>query len=115
MGNLDIAKKEEGKADDKKDTPVVGDANAKNKKKKEKKKAKAAAEVVEKKDEVVVEQKELTEDERKAAIKAAIQKRNASNKIINQDDKDSLASSIKAEKEKRGVKKEKNYGNSTLY
>lgn len=42
MADLVLAKKEESKADDKKDAPVVGDANAKNKKKKEKKKAKAA-------------------------------------------------------------------------
>ena len=47
----------------------------------------------------------MTEDERKAAIKAAIAKRNATNKIVTQEDKDSLASAIKAEKEKRGAKK----------
>jgi hypothetical protein len=55
MANIVLTKKEESKTEDKKDAPVVGDANAKNKKKKEKKKAKAALEVVEKKEETVVE------------------------------------------------------------
>jgi alpha-galactosidase/6-phospho-beta-glucosidase family protein len=87
---------------------VVGDANSKNKKKKEKKKAKAAEEA--KTDAPVVEAKELTAEEKKAAIKAALEKRGKTATVTSNEDMSKIASDIKAEKEKRGTKKSKNHG-----
>ena len=57
---------------------------------------------------------DLTEEEKKAAIKAAMNKRGAIAQKINKDDKSALASSIKAEKEKRG-KKNKVHGTTLLH
>jgi len=55
----------------------------------------------------------LTEEERKAAIEAAIKKRGA--KIEKNDEKASFASTAAAEKEKRNFKKPKNHGTAKLY
>ena len=55
--------------------------------------------------------KELTVEERKAAVAEAIKKRNADNKMTSNEEAAKLASSIKNEKEKRGYKKEKKHGN----
>lgn len=65
------------KAEEKKEeAPKAGDGNSKNKKKKAKAKAKAEADK-KKQEEEKTEQKELTEEERQAAIKAALEKRGA--------------------------------------
>ena len=57
----------------------------------------------------------MTADEKKAAVKAAMEKRGNIAQKSTKDD--SVASSIKAEKDKRtGGKKQKNHGNeATLY
>ena len=97
------------KAEEKKEqTAATGDANAKNKKKKAKKAAAKAAE--EKKEVAPKEIKELTDEEHRAAIKAAMEKRgNVQQKVDNS--KSSIAAGIKAEKDKRVGKKAKNHGN----
>jgi hypothetical protein len=82
MSGIAVEKKDESK--DTKTEAVAGDANAKNKKKKEKAKAKKEAdekaekaEKAAKSKEVVVDAPvvELTPEEKKAAVKAAMEKR----------------------------------------
>jgi homoserine dehydrogenase len=75
MSEIVVEQKDESKT---KTEAVAGDANAKNKKKKEKAKAKKEAdEKAEKEKEVVVDATvvELTPEEKKAAVKAAMEKR----------------------------------------
>ena len=103
------AAKEESKAE------AVGEGSAKNKKKKEKAKAKAAeaaklAAAAENK----TETKELTPEERKAAIQEALKKRNAKQTTVDAEGKNK-ASIIQSEKEKRGFKKAKNFGSVVLH
>lgn len=58
----------------------------------------------------------MTAEEKKAAIKAAMEKRGALAKNANKDDKSDIASQIKAEKDKRtGGKKQKVHGAQPLY
>jgi hypothetical protein len=93
MSNIVIEKKE---SKDVKTEAVAGDANAKNKKKKEKAKAKKEAdEKAEKEKEVVVDATavELTAEEKKAAVKAAMEKRgNVVGAKAGKDAKDIIAS-----------------------
>ena len=55
------------------------------------------------------EKKELTPEEREAAVKAAIEKRNKGPKT-SKEDKSTIAEQIQQEKEKRGFKKPKVHG-----
>lgn len=59
----------------------------------------------------------MTPEERKAAIKAAMEKRgNIASKAGGKDDKSDIANQIKAEKDKRtGGKKQKVHGLEKLY
>jgi len=57
----------------------------------------------------------MTPEEKQAAIKAAMSKRGAIQQKINKDDKSVIASSLKAEKEKRGAKKAKVHGTAVLH
>ena len=55
----------------------------------------------------------MTEEERKAAVKAAMEKRNAKN--ITKEKDSTTAAIAKAEKDKRGAKKEKKHGTTILH
>ena len=96
------AQPEEAKA--KTEEAANNEASAKNKKKKEKRKAKAATAPAEEKKEEV---KELTKEEKEAAVKAALAKRGNVQKVETNNEKAKQAAAVKAEKEKRGGNKKK--------
>ena len=110
MAGIDLNKNaaEESKQPEK--PAAAGEGSSKNKKKKEKKKAKAAQQTDDKKEEV----KELTPEERAAALKAAQEKRGLVQKTAD-NSRSAIASQIKAEKEKRGAKKQKVHGTAVLH
>ena len=77
MAGMNVQQDDSNKKDDKVEESKVGEGNSKNKKKKEKKKAKQAEQAEsQKKEEETKEHTEITEEERQAAIKEAIAKRN---------------------------------------
>ena len=98
---------------------TAGDQNSKNKKKKEKAKAKKEAEEKAKAEQDKANAPkaatEMTAEEKKAAVKAAMENRgNIAQPKTNKDD--SVANQIKAEKDKRtGGKKQKVHGTELMY
>ena len=125
MSKIEVEKK--GDSKDTKTEVVAGDNGAKNKKKKEKAKAKKEAdekaekaEKASKAKEVVADAPaavELTPEEKKLAVKAAMEKRG--NIVVpktTKDGKEDIASFVKAEKDKlNGGKKKKVHGTESMY
>ena len=124
MSKIEVEKKGESK--DTKTEVVAGDNQAKNKKKKEKAKAKKEADEKAEKAEAAKKAKEvadapaaveLTPEEKKVAVKAAMEKRG--NIVVpktTKDGKEDIASFIKTEKDKlTGGKKKKVYSTEPMY
>lgn len=108
MKEMNISTQADNKAEETIQAAAAGEGNAKNKKKKEKAKAKAAA-LAKPDEEKPKEEKELTAEEKQAAVKAAMAKRGNIVKVT-PNEKSNIASIGKAEKEKRGAKKGKVHG-----
>jgi neurofilament medium polypeptide (neurofilament 3) len=111
MGVSEENKQEPKKEEQKPQVAAPSENNSKNKKKKEKKKAKQEEESKQDGKAAV----EMTPEERAAAVKAAMNKRGAVQQKVTKEDKAAVALKVKAEKEKRGAKKPKVHGTTTLH